>query len=75
MSTWLDRNKTESLANYKKQQEKVAKSKGVYKELMEATTLTQAKKAVYGEKKKKYMAFKGHPDLEERYGKKGGRKK
>lgn len=43
------------LGNYKEQQKEVAKSKGdaVYKALMSATTLTQARIIVYGKKTKK----------------------
>lgn len=44
-----------SLSNYKDQQKEVAKSKGdhVYKALMAASTLTQARIIVYGKKQKK----------------------
>jgi len=44
-----------SLSNYKDQQAKVAKSKGedVYRALMSASTLTQARQIVYGKKSKK----------------------
>lgn len=44
-----------SLSNYKDQQAKVAKAKGehVYKALMAASTLTHARKIVYGAKTKK----------------------
>lgn len=44
-----------SLSNYKEQQKNVAKDKGehVYKALMAASTLTQARKIVYGAKSKK----------------------
>lgn len=44
-----------SLSNYKEQQKEVAKSKGeqVYKALMAASTLTQARIIVYGKKSKK----------------------
>lgn len=44
---WLGR----SLANYKQMQAKVAESKGVLDALMNAKTLTQARKIVYGTKK------------------------
>lgn len=37
-----------SLNNYKEQQAEKAKEKGVYDALMEARTLTQARKIVYG---------------------------
>ena len=47
-STWAGR----SLKNYKEMQSKVAKSKGVYEALQEATTLTAARKIVYGYKSK-----------------------
>lgn len=40
-----------SLDNYKKQQAEVAKTKGVYEQLMAARTLTEARRVVYGQKK------------------------
>lgn len=39
-----------NLQNYKDMQAKSAESKGVLKELMAATTLTEARKIVYGVK-------------------------
>lgn len=42
-----------SLENYKQQQRKVAEDRGVLDQLMRATTLTQARKIVYGAKQKK----------------------
>ena len=66
-STWLSRDLQQSLENYKQLQSKIAKSKGKYQDLMDAKTLTQARKAVYGSKEKSYMGYKGHPDLEEKY--------
>ena len=36
------------LENYKKTQEKIAKSKGCYDDLVKARTLTEARKVVYG---------------------------
>lgn len=44
-----------SLENYKQQQKEIAKSRGdaVYKALMSAPTLTQARIIVYGKKTKK----------------------
>ena len=44
-SKWKGR----SLINYKKQQEKRAKSKGVYEQLLNCRTLTQARKLLRGE--------------------------
>lgn len=44
---WFGRN----LENYKQMQSKVAESKGVLDALMNAKTLTQARKIVYGHKK------------------------
>ena len=40
-----------SLTNYKDMQEKVAKSKGCWEQLKKCTTLTEARKIVYGVKK------------------------
>ena len=62
-SSWLNRNLQVSLENYKKQQEKIAKSKNCYEELMKAKTLTEAKIVLYGKKTKNCSAYKGHPDL------------
>jgi len=45
---WLGR----SLNNYKSMHTPTAKDKGVLKELMNAKTLTQARKIVFGYKKK-----------------------
>jgi hypothetical protein len=42
-----------SLESYKQQQRKVAEDKGVLERLMRATTLTEARKIVYGAKTKK----------------------
>lgn len=42
-----------SLENYKNQQRKVAESKGVLQQLLAASTLTSARKIVYGVKSKK----------------------
>jgi hypothetical protein len=44
---WLGR----SLSNYKSMHAAGARSKGVYERLMEAKTLTQARKVVFGYKK------------------------
>lgn len=59
-STWLSRDLSKSLENYKKQQAKVAESKGRTEELKAAKTLTQARKAIYGEKRKVISGWKGH---------------
>lgn len=45
--SWLGR----SLTNYKAMQEGVARKKGVWEDLRKCTTLTQARKIVYGQKK------------------------
>ena len=45
------KNELRSLANYKAQHAALAKEKGVEKELEAATTLTAAKKILYGVKK------------------------
>jgi len=45
---WLGRN----LENYKKIQTPIARDKGVLKELQSCTTLTEARKVVYGYKKR-----------------------
>lgn len=37
-----------TLSGYKEQQTEVAKDKGVYEKFMEAKTLTQARKILYG---------------------------
>lgn len=42
-----------SLENYKQQQANVAKDKGVLDKLMNARTLSEARKIVYGAKSKK----------------------
>ena len=50
------------LNNYKQMQSKVAQNNGTHAALMAAKTLTQARKAVYGEKKKVCANYKGHPE-------------
>lgn len=47
-STWTGR----SLPNYKAMHQKTAESKGVLREFNSASTLTQAKKILFGYKKK-----------------------
>lgn len=47
-NNWLGRN----LNSYKSMQSNVARKKGCYEELMRASTLTEARKIVYGYKKK-----------------------
>ena len=42
-----------SLENYKLQQAEFAKKKGLYSQLMACTTLTAARKLLYGEGKKR----------------------
>lgn len=46
--TWLGR----SLSNYKSMHESLAKQKGVLRDFMEASTLTRAKKILFGYKRK-----------------------
>lgn len=58
-STWLSRDLKKSLENYKKIQAKTAESKGVSEQLTAAKTLTQARKIVYGEKKKTNAKYRG----------------
>ncbi len=57
------------LVNYKKTQAKTAKSKGdeVYRDLMSAPNLTQARIAVYGKKEKNYSGFRGSKDSSNKY--------
>ena len=57
------------LVNYKKTQAKVAKSKGdeVYKDLMSAPNLTQARIAVYGKKEKNHSGFRGNKESTNKY--------
>lgn len=45
-----------SLENYKEMHKEKAKSLGVEKELSSARSLTQARKVLFGEKKKQYIA-------------------
>ena len=49
-----------NLANYKAIQTNIAKQKGVYEQLMEAKTITEAKKIVYGKRIKKNVKYRGH---------------
>lgn len=45
-----------SLSNYKEMHKDTARDKGVEKELSAARTLTQARRVLFGEKKKQYIA-------------------
>jgi len=45
--------KNRSLENYKQQQAAIAKSNGVYEQLIAAKTLTAAREIVYGKKRRK----------------------
>lgn len=45
-----------SLENYKEMHKDKAREKGVEKELSSARTLTQARRVLFGEKKKQYIA-------------------
>lgn len=51
---------TRSLPNYQVQQAKVAKDKGLYEQLMRCRTLTQARKLLYGHKRRRKNCKKCH---------------
>lgn len=50
------------LANYKKMHEKKAKADGCYAEFMASTTLTRARRILWGHKSKSFSGYRGHPD-------------
>ena len=59
------------LNNYKEMHKGTAKDKNCYEEFMATKTLTQAKKVLFGVKKKEISGWKGCPDIQQAV--KGGR--
>lgn len=56
-----------ALKNYKseKKHQRAAESMGNLEAFKQAQTLTRARKLAYGDKKKDYSGYRGHPDLEQ----------
>ncbi len=63
MATSIGENRWQgrSLESYKEMHEKTAKEKGVHEQFMRCKTLTQARKVLFGEKTKKYVARRDEP--------------